>query len=176
MSNLSVWQNSSTFNTTVQPAIPPPTNSPLVLILLNDYGISYYYFYVHPVLCVVSALLNLVNTIVLGSKKMRSSGPFFQYSLVNSAGATVTFILLMFLFLTKCGGSVCSISPSYWSQVYTIYAIYYVAYVYYAGSAFVQIAIGVQLYLSIKQKLKWLSAIAPYKICAVIFCKLFWGF
>ena len=98
-------------------------------------------------------------------RELRSSGPFFKYSLINSAGAVLAFFLLSFLFLTKCGGSVCSISPTYWSQAYTIYAIYYVAYVYYITSALIQIASGVQIYLSIRQQLKWLSSISSYKVC-----------
>lgn len=142
-------------------SLPP---SPFA-VLLMDYGISNYYYYVHPILAYFTSFQNLLCTIVLASRELRSSGPFFKYSLINSAGAVLAFFLLSFLFLTKCGGSVCSISPTYWSQAYTIYAIYYVAYVYYITSALIQIASGVQIYLSIRQQLKWLSNISPYKVC-----------
>ena len=147
-------------------------NSPLVLTLLNDYGVSNYYLYLHPILCAISTVLGLINTIVLSTRNLRTNGPFFQYSLVNSAGAVVASCLFLFVFLSRCGGSICSISAAYSSQVFMIYGIYYVGYIYYSSSAIIQIAIGFQLYFSIKQKFKWFININPYKVCAVIYGNL----
>jgi len=139
------------------------------LVLLEDYGVSNYYYYVHPVICFCASLMNVFCTVVLASKELRTSGAFFQYSLVNSSGAILAAFLLAFLFLSKCGGSICSISSAYWSQAYTIYAVYYVAGTFYFGSSFIQISIGVNLFLTIKQKFIRINNVSSYKVCIGIF-------
>ena len=147
------------------------SNSTLIYAsLLNDYGVSNYYSYVHPVLSYFASFQNLMCTIVLASKELRNSGSVFKYLLVNSAGATVACFLFGFLFLTRCGGSICSISTSYWSQSFVIYGVYYVCYVYYMTSGLSQIAISLQLYLMFKKRLKWLNDVSPYRVCFIFYC------
>lgn len=145
--------------------------SSFYLLLLNDYGVSYYYYYIHPIMSFTASGLSLICTIVLACKELRSSGPFFKYSLVNSASASISTFVFAFLFLNKCGGSVCSLSESYWVQFYQIYGIYLFCSTNYFAGAIIQIAIGVQLYLSIKRRFKSLSNVSPYKVCIVAFSK-----
>lgn len=148
------------------------TSNSLYLILNNDYGVSNYYSYIHPLSSFITSILNLICTIVFSHKELRTSGPFCQYSMVNSAGATLSFAISGFMFLNRCGGSICSISTSYWTQIYTIYGIYLLGSIYYFSSSILQIAISVQLYLSIKRKLTWLAVISPYKVCLITFGKI----
>lgn len=139
-------------------------------ILLNDYGVSYYYYYVHPVFAVIATILCIICTVVLSSKELRTSGAFFKYSLINSAGSAVGSFILIFLFLTRCGGSPCSISTSYLPQAYTNYIVTYLYSNIYIDSGLIQIAIGLQLYFSIKQKHKSFTEFSPYKLSFIFLC------
>ena len=138
-------------------------------IFFNDYGVSYYYLYVNPIVAAFSAIQNILCTIVLASKELRNSNAFFQYALVNSIGAALSSILLIFLFLTRCGGSNCSISTSYWSQAFSLYAVTFVSSSFYTASALIQISMCMQIYFVIKQTFRRFSAISPYKTCFVFF-------
>lgn len=142
-----------------------------ISILLIDYGVSYYYTYAHPILASVSMIFCVVCTIVLASKELRTGGAFFQYSLVNSIDTVIGSFILIFLFLTRCGGSPCSISTSYLSQIYTNYIVAYVYLDVYLISGLIQIAIGLQLYFSIKRKYSSFTNFSPYKLCVIILCK-----
>lgn len=137
----------------------------------NDYGISYYFYYVHPVIYFISAVLGILNSIVLANKELRTSGPFFQYSLVHSVDATLAAFLMLFLFLTNCN-SLCYTSTTYSAQVYVVYGFYFVIASCYTASGFIQISIGFQMYLSIRNKLPKLGHLNPYKVCAVLFGKI----
>lgn len=139
--------------------------------LLTDYGVSYYYYYIHPVASFISTLFGLINTIVLSSRDLRNGDPFFKYSFVNSAGATIYSFVNIFMFLNKCGSSICSISTSYWAKFYMVYIFHYVCNSYYFGSAFVQIVIEINVYLIISGKRNCLNNFSPYKVCAIIFGK-----
>lgn len=146
------------------------TTSPY-LILLNDYGVSNYYYYVHPVISIFAIFLCIISTVVLATKELRTSGAFFQYSLINSVGSIIGTFILIFLFFTRCGGSPCSISTSYLPQIYLNYIAIYVYTNYYVISGVIQIAIGFQLYFTIKQKYRSFTLLSPYKFCFIMTCK-----
>lgn len=141
----------------------------------NDYGISYYFYYVHPVIYFISGILGMLNSIVLANKELRKSGPFFQYSLVNSIGSTLASFLLGFLFLTNCN-LLCPTSTTYLAQLFIIYCSHFLGGGYYLASGFIQIALGFQMYLAIKKSFPRLSNLNPYLVCLIIFGKIFYFF
>jgi hypothetical protein len=134
--------------------------------LPNDFRVSYYYYYVHPIFSIFATFQSLICTIVLSQKELRRSGAFFQYSLVNSAGGIVGCFILVFFFFTRCN-SLCSASNSYWSQAYEIYAVYYVDGSLLLASSLIQIAISFKLYLTVTQRLKRINSVSPYKVVFV---------
>lgn len=116
-----------------------------------DFNVHYYYFFIHPVATLAGSALNIVNSVVFSQKNLRTSGPFFQYSLVNSIGATFALAVFSLFFLTRCG-DFCSYANTYWSQLYELYGgLFFTNSLYFAGSLF-QIAISFQLYFSVTQK------------------------
>ena len=135
--------------------------------IFNDYGTSYYLFYVHPPFTVFAAFQSLICSIVLASKELQKSGAFFQYSLVQSVGTVVAMFFLTFLFMSKCN-RLCSISTLYISQLYQVYMINYFQYSLFIAAALMQIVICLQLYLSIKRKYQKLISRYPFKICALL--------
>lgn len=137
----------------------------------NDFGVSYYYYYFHPIISFISTFLSLMSSIVLSDRELRSSSPFFKYSMINSIGYTVYSFLVAFLFLTNCR-LLCETSTMYLSQAFTIYAIYFIAGGIYTASGLIQIAIGFQLYFTIKDKDSKKSHVGPYKICIIFFGNL----
>lgn len=140
------------------------------LIFLNDYGVPFYYFYIQPAVASLSTLFNLMTSIVLGCKELRCSNDrFFKYGLVNSTGATLASFICIFMFITKCGGSLCSITATHLAHIYTIYAVKYMTASYFYASAMVQIVYEVDAYLSFSGKFNWIERFSPFKICAFIF-------
>lgn len=117
----------------------------------RDFYVHYYYYYVHPVATLVGSALNVVCAIVFAQKRLRTSGPFFQYSLVNSIGAAVALLLFAGFSLTRCG-PFCSYANTYWSQQYEIYAVLFVDNSLYFASSLVQISISFQLYFTVNQR------------------------
>ena len=140
--------------------------------LPNDFGVSYYFLYAHPALYSIATLFGLLSSIVLSTKELRTNSPFFQYSLVNSIGMTIIAFLMIFLFLTNCH-SLCSTSTTYSAQLYIIYGFYLIISGFYTASGFIQIAIGFQMYFSIKNINPRLSKLNPYKVSLVLICKPF---
>lgn len=128
---------------------------------------EFYFFYIYPSVLFVGALQSLVCTVVLAQKELRSSGPFFQYSLVNSVDSTLGTFLAAFLFLVNCG-SLCSTSYTFASQLYKVVAVYFFVSSLYFHSSLIQLAISVHLYFTLIQKCKRLTEIAPVKVIAVI--------
>ena len=133
----------------------------------NDFGVSYYYYFIHPAITVFATIQSLICSIVLASKELQKSGAFFQYSLFQSVGTVVAMFFLIFLFMSKCN-SLCSISTLYISQLYQIYVIAYFEFSLFIASALIQIAICLQLYLSIKRKYQKTISRFPFKICALM--------
>lgn len=118
---------------------------------VDDYKVHYYYVYAHPVVMFLAILTNILSAVVFAQKELLYSGPFFQYSLVNSLGAATGMLLLFMYCITRCG-PLCSQSYTYWSQFYEHYITIYVGNSLYFGGSLIQIAISCQLYLSITQK------------------------
>lgn len=139
--------------------------------LLNDYGVSYYYYYFQPTIAIISTVLNLISSRVLASRKLRESDKFFQYSLVNSIGALIVSFIKIFMFVSRCGGSICSLSESYWAQIYIVCIVNYICGTYYFGTAMIQIVIGANVYVRIVRKFSWINRFSAYKTCAFIFGK-----
>lgn len=142
-------------------SLPLPVN--YTNYTFNTYGVEYYYHYIHPVASIYAALMSLICTIIFAQKELRTGGPFFQYSLVNSAGSLVGMLLLSMMFLTRCG-QLCPESSTFWAQEYEIYAFYLVANSLYFSGSIIQISISIQLYFSVTQKLKRLNSVAPVKV------------
>lgn len=140
-------------------------------VLPNDYGVSYYYSYIHPLAAFLSTLISLVCTIVLKNKELRRNDSFFCFALVNSAANTVNSFLNIFILVNKCESPICTVSSKYWEEIYKIFSIYYITNVYYFGNALVQIVIELNAYLQISGKLNWFNKVSPFKICAFIYGK-----
>ena len=118
---------------------------------LQDFYVHYYYFFVHPIATLTGSALNVVCAIVLAQKRLRRSGAFFQYSLVNSIGACLALALFSVYGLTRCG-PFCGQAHTYWSQQYELYVgLFFDNSLYFAGSL-IQISISCQLYFSITRK------------------------
>ncbi|EPS60364.1 hypothetical protein M569_14439 [Genlisea aurea] len=136
----------------------------------NDFGVSYYYVYVHPVISLVAILIGLVCSIVLASKEMRTKAPFFRYWLVNSAGVTFALVVLIPLFAIKCN-TLCSFVGEYWIQVYLAYIINYVLFSIYDSAAVILIIVQINMYFSIKNISNIITNANPYLVCAIIIDK-----
>lgn len=121
------------------------------LTIADDYNVHYFYYYVHPFATLLAAFVNIICAIVFAQKDLLQSGPFFQYSLVNSLGAATGMLLLFGFTFTRCG-PLCSIGYTYETQAYEVYAVIYAGNSLYFGGSLIQIAISVQLYLVITQK------------------------
>ena len=140
-------------------------------LLPNDYGVSNYYSYIHPLAAFISTLISLICTIVLRNKDLRRYDSFFCFTLVNSAATTVNSFLNIFMLVNKCELPICSVSSKYWEDIYKIFSIYYITNVYYFGNSVVQIVIEINAYLLICGKVNWLNKFSPFKICAFIYGK-----
>lgn len=130
--------------------------------------LNYYYYYVHPTFVLLAGVICILCSYILAQRELRTSGPFFQYAAVNSFTAGLASPCLAMYFLTRCG-SLCTTSPTYWSQVYEIYGIYFFTSSVFFSTSLVQIAISFQLYLSVTQKFKRLNSISPKYVMLVLF-------
>lgn len=120
---------------------------------LQDYHVHYYYAFVHPVVTLLSAFMNIICVCVLGQRDLvRSAGPFFKYSLVNSIAAAVGMVLLCGFAITRCGPVCPSFGYTYELQAFELYGVLFIGNSLYMFSSLIQIAISVQIYLSITQK------------------------
>ena len=118
---------------------------------LEDFNVHYYYFFIHPVATLTGSFMNIICTIVFAQKRLHNSGPFFQYSLVNSIAAALALALFSVYCLTRCG-PFCGQAYTYWSQMYELYVgLFFDNSLYFAGSL-IQISISFQLYFSITQR------------------------
>lgn len=124
---------------------------------------EFYFFYVYPVILFFAAFQSLICTIVLAQKELRSSGPFFQYSLVNAINSTVGTFLAAFLFLINCG-SLCDTSYTYASELYKILAVYFLVSSLYFQNSLIQIAISCHLYFNLIQKWKRFTELSPTRV------------
>ena len=118
---------------------------------VQDFNTYYYYFYLHPVLTMISFVSNSVCAVVFAQRELRTAGPFFQYSLVHSIMAVVGMAIASGISFTRCG-PLCPQSDSYETQVFELYGVRFVCNSLYFASSLIQIAISSQLYLSITQK------------------------
>lgn len=59
-----------------------------------DYEVHYYYVYVHPFATLLAAAVNFMCGLVFFHKELLNSGPFFQYSFLNSFGASTGIITI----------------------------------------------------------------------------------
>lgn len=118
---------------------------------IDNYNTEYYYLYVHPVACLSAAFMSLTCVIVFAQKDLLSLGPFYQYSLTNSIGSSIAMFLLAGYAFSRCN-SLCNVSKSLQSQLFELYGIFYMCNAMYFYGSLIQIAISVQLYLSVTQK------------------------
>lgn len=135
----------------------------------NYYNIYLYYYYINPVVASFSTALNLLNTIILGSRDIRKCDRVYQYFSFNSANFTLLSFFYIFIFLNKCTNFSCSISTSYWSQIYLIFVATYILTSLNNVCSTVQIALQIDVYLTLTRKPNWLGNYSPYKICFFIF-------
>lgn len=120
---------------------------------LQDYHVHYYYAYVHPVVTLLAAFMNIICVCVLGQRDlMMTGGPFFKYSLVNSITAAVGMLLLCGFAFTRCGPVCPSLGYTYELQAFELYGVIFIGNSLYTFSSLIQIAISLQIYLSITQK------------------------
>lgn len=140
------------------------TNNTLVVYRFTEF----YFYYIYPVFFFFAAIQSLVCTILLAQKEMRSSGPIFQYSLVNSIDSTLGTFLAAFLFLVNCG-SLCPTSYTFASEFYKIIAVYFLVTSLYFHSSLVQIVISLHLYFTLVQKCKRFTSMPPVKVVVVIY-------
>lgn len=140
------------------------TNNTLVVYPFREF----FFFYVYPVCLFFATAQSLVCTIVLGQRELRSSGPIFHYSLVNSIDATLGTFIAAFLFLVNCG-SLCSTSYTYASEIYKIFAVYFLVTALYFHSSIVQIVISLHLYFTLVQKFRRFTTLKPVKVVLVIY-------
>ena len=118
---------------------------------VQDFNTYYYYFYLHPVLIFLAFLSNSVCVVVFAQRELRTAGPFFQYSLVNSIVSAAGTVLAGGMSFSRCG-PLCNQAYSYESQVVELYSVMFLCNSTYFASSLIQIAISFQLYLSITQK------------------------
>lgn len=140
------------------------TNNTLVVYPFREF----FFFYVYPVCLFFATAQSLVCTIVLAQRELRSSGPIFHYSLVNSIDATLGTFIAAFLFLVNCG-SLCSTSYTYASEIYKIFAVYFIVTALYFHSSVVQIVISLHLYFTLVQKFRRFTTLKPVKVVIVIY-------
>lgn len=129
---------------------------------------EFYFFYIYPAFLFLAAFQSLICTIVLAQKELRSSGPIFQYSLVNSIDSAVGSFLAAFLFLINCG-SLCSTSYTLASELYKIIFVYFAVTALYFHSSLIQIVISCHLYFTLEQKFKSFTNIQPIKLVVSIY-------
>lgn len=118
---------------------------------IEDYYVHYYYRYVHPFATLLAGLVQILCAFVFAQRELLASGPFFQYSLVNSIGAAVGMITLTGYAFSRCG-PLCPEAYTYSSQAYELYGVIFFCNALYFGGSLIQIAISTQLYWSITQK------------------------
>ena len=118
---------------------------------VENFYTHYYYFYLHPVLTMISFVSNSVCAVVFAQRELRTAGPFFQYSLVNSIISATGMIVATGMSFSRCGFK-CNWSNSYESQVYELYGVMLLCNSTFFASSLIQIAISFQLYSSITQK------------------------
>lgn len=131
----------------------------------NEYYVYYYYAYVHHIATFAAAFMNIICGIVFFQRELLTSGPFFQYSLLNSFGSATGMLLLVSYSFIRCG-PLCHQGSNYLAAIVEL-AVMYIGNFLYFGGSLVQIAISFQLYLSITQKFKKLNSVAPIKIMGV---------
>lgn len=119
-----------------------------------------FYQYIFPLVAFLACIQNILCVIVLAQKELRSSGAFFQYSLVNAINSSLVTFLLFFMCLTNCG-HMCNTSYSYISQLYNIIAILFIVSTLYCFSSLIQISISFNLFLIIDHRCKRLNCVSP---------------
>lgn len=133
----------------------------------NDFGVSYYYYYIHPVVALFASIQGILTTFILAQKELRTKGAFYQYSLFNSIQNGLCVFLFSFIFLSRCG-NLCTTSTLFWAQAYERYSVFYIAQSLYISASIIQIATSLQLYFTVSQKFKRLAAISPVKVMIIV--------
>jgi hypothetical protein len=118
---------------------------------------DYFFFYVHPAVMLFATILNVICSIVLAQKELRTSSAFFQYSLVNSVNSALGSFLAAFLFIVECG-QLCTLwSGSYVGQMYKLIAVAFLVSTLYFFTSLIQLIISLHLYFKMKQQLNIIS-------------------
>ena len=123
-----------------------------------------FFYYVYPVIIYLSVIANTMCSIVLAQKELRTSGPFFQYSLANSIASAIGTFLVANVFLYECYFLCPATGYSNFMANYSLYAVVYSVSAMFIFSILVQLAISINLYLSMTQKFKRLNSISPIKV------------
>jgi hypothetical protein len=89
---------------------------------LSNRVLDYGYVYFIPFACLLSILTNLISVIVLAQPNLKEL--LFKYMLLNSALDIITFSLVFWMMLVRCG-SLCSLGYSYYSKIYEQYIFLY---------------------------------------------------
>lgn len=133
----------------------------------NNFGSSYFYYYVNPFFAFFGSLQGLLTTWVLAQKTIRSSQPFFQYSLLNSALIGLTTFILGFVLFSRCD-TLCTSSNTFWAETLEKYGLIFISQSLQFSASLIQISASTQLYLSVSKRMKKLRLVSPKKIMIII--------
>lgn len=123
-----------------------------------------FFLYVYPIIIYLSVIANTICSIVLAQKELRTSGSFFQYSLANSIASAIGTFLAANVFLYECYSLCPTTGYSYFMANYSLYGVVYSVSAFLMFSLLVQLAISINLYLSMTQRFKRLNSVSPIKV------------
>lgn len=133
----------------------------------NDFGSSYYYAYVHPIIELYGIFNGIIATLVLAQKEVRSSGPFFHYELIFTLQSLIGTIMTLPLTLTKCG-YLCSTSNQLWARNYEKLTSFFIGQAILVADGLIQVSITFQIYFTLSPRFFRLSQVSPLRVIAVI--------
>jgi hypothetical protein len=133
----------------------------------NNFGSSYFYYYVNPFFAFFGSLQGLLITWVLAQKTIRSSQPFFQYSLLNSALIGLTTFILGLVLFSRCD-NLCSSSNTFWAETFEKYGLVFISQSLQFSASLIQISASTQLYLSVSKRMKKIHLVSPKKVMIII--------